>query len=139
MLALTVALAGCATLPEAPPRAAASPLGCVRTTVATRVPRDVGDKLQHCLAAGLIARHCSVTEARLASWGKEIGDALGPGDADGGDLEADHAGIRCARGARDDAGLRRCCEALHPAAAGSPAAPAAPAMSSDGNGPVTNP
>jgi hypothetical protein len=78
------------------------------------VPRDLGDKLQHCLAGGLIARHCSVGEARLASWGKEVADALGRGDADRADLDADHAGIACARAARDDAGVRACCETRYP-------------------------
>jgi hypothetical protein len=84
----------------------------------------VDDKLQHCLAGGLIARHCSVGEARLASWGKEVGDALGRGDADRADLDADHAGIACARGARDDAGIRACCEARYPPAGGPREAPA---------------
>ncbi len=48
-----VSLAGCASLPGAPPRAAATPLACMRVTVAKRVPVTGDDKLRHCLAAGL--------------------------------------------------------------------------------------
>jgi hypothetical protein len=109
-----LAVAGCATLPDAPPRLAATPLGCMRATVAAKVPPELGDKHRHCLAAGMIARHCSPSEAKLASWGKELGDALGNGDADRGDLAADYAGIACARAARDDEALQRCCAAHYP-------------------------
>jgi hypothetical protein len=107
-------LAGCASLPEAPPRMAGPTLACIRATVAAKLPLGLGDKLQHCLAGGMIARHCSTGEAWLASWGKELGDALGPGDADRRDLDAGHAGIRCARTAGDDAAIRDCCERLYP-------------------------
>ena len=113
---------GCASLPGAPPRLAPSTLGCIRATVTAKVPERLGDTLQHCLAAGMIARYCSVGEARLASWGKEAADALGRGNAERRDLDADRAGIRCARTARDDAGLRACCEGRYP----EPAAAAAP-------------
>jgi hypothetical protein len=88
----------------------------MRATVAARVPEHYGDKHRHCLAAGMIARYCSVGEAKLASWGKEIADALGRGDADRRDLAADYAGIDCARRARDDAGLQECCAGLYPEA-----------------------
>lgn len=81
----------------------------MRATVAAKVPMDLGDKHRHCLAAGMITRHCSPSEARLASWGKELGDALGGGDADRRDLDADYVGIGCARAAHDDDSLRRCC------------------------------
>jgi hypothetical protein len=109
-----LAVAGCATLPDAPPRLAATPLACMRATVAAKVPPELGDKHKHCLAAGMIARHCSVSEAKLASWGKELGDALGNGDADRDDLDADYAGIGCARAALDDAALQSCCAGLYP-------------------------
>jgi hypothetical protein len=110
---LATALAACASLPGAPPRAATSPLACIRTTVASKVPTEGDDKLRHCLAAGLIARHCSPGEAWLASWGKEAQDVLGPGDADRRDLDADRAGRRCARGAADDAALQACCASAY--------------------------
>jgi hypothetical protein len=117
---LALAVAGCASLPGAPPRLAATPLGCMRATVADKVPVDLGDKHRHCLAAGMIARYCSVSEAKLASWGKEFDDALGRGDADRRDLDADYAGITCARVARDDGQLRRCCADLYPQPDGEP-------------------
>lgn len=107
-------LAGCASLPQAPPRLAGTPLACMRATVAAKVPPGVDDKHAHCLAAGMIARYCSVAEAKFASWGKEAADALGRGDADRDDLDADYAGIRCARSASDDQALRRCCAAAFP-------------------------
>jgi hypothetical protein len=62
----------------------------------------------------MIARYCSVSEAKLASWGKEFDDALSGGDADREDLDADYAGIACARAARDDDMLRRCCADRYP-------------------------
>ncbi len=86
----------------------------MRAAVATKVPAQFGDLLKHCLAAGMIARYCSPAEAKLASWGKEMDDALGRGDADRRDLEADYAGIACARETGDDAGLLRCCTASYP-------------------------
>jgi hypothetical protein len=70
---------------------------------------ELPDKQAHCIAAGLIARHCSVTESMLASVGKEIRDALGHGDAEWGDLRADRHGIACARGIPGDEALRSCC------------------------------
>ena len=59
-------LAGCASLPQAPPRLAGTPLACMRATVAAKVPAGLYDKLAHCLAGGMIARYCSVGEAKLA-------------------------------------------------------------------------
>jgi len=72
------------------------------------LPRS--DTQAHCLAAGLIARYCSVSEAWLASIAKEVGDLFGPGRAEWRDLAADRRGIGCARQAKDDAGLEVCCE-----------------------------
>ncbi len=86
----------------------------MRATVAEKVPTDLGDKHRHCLAAGMIARHCSPSEAKLASWGKELGDALGGGDADRRDLDADYAGIECAATSSGDEALRACCAARYP-------------------------
>ena len=65
---------------------------------------------QHCVAAGLIARYCSVTEAAVASIGKELRDLFTPGDASWRDLHNDRAGIHCARTAHDDEQVRECCE-----------------------------
>jgi hypothetical protein len=69
------------------------------------------DKQKHCTGAASIAALCSVAEARLAAYGKELRDALGNGDADPEDLAADRAGIECAR--RDPAAdaVRACCAA----------------------------
>jgi len=125
---VVVAMAGCAALPAAPPRMAASSLGCMRATVAAKVPPEFGDKLKHCLAAGMLARYCSPAEAKLASWGKEFDDALGAGDADRRDLEADYFGIACARAAGDDGALQQCCARRYPEAPSSPAAIEAAAM-----------
>ena len=58
-----------------------------------RLPADLPDSQLHCIAAGLIARYCSVTEAHLASIGKELKDVSGPGDAEWRDLESDRRGI----------------------------------------------
>jgi hypothetical protein len=81
----------------------------MRAVVEQKLPTMLPDKRAHCLASGLIARYCSVSEARLAGAGKELGDLLGKGDADSGDLQANRAGIDCARAAEDDQTLARCC------------------------------
>lgn len=86
----------------------------MRATVAAKVPPESNDKHRHCLAAGMIARYCSPAEAKLAAWGKEFDDALGAGDADRRDLEADYTGIGCARAASDDATLQQCCVQRYP-------------------------
>lgn len=67
------------------------------------------DKEAHCIAAGLIAWRCSVTEARLASYGKELKDLFSHGDAEWRDLDADRQGIACARSATDETALISCC------------------------------
>jgi hypothetical protein len=67
----------------------------------------------HCIAAGLIARRCSVGEAWLASYGKEVRDLLGRGDAEWRDIESDRRGVQCARSATGRDGQERlieCCE-----------------------------
>lgn len=69
----------------------------------------INDAQLHCAAAGLIARYCSVTEATLASYGKELKDLFGAGDAQWRDLESDRRGIRCARSNGSNESLLRCC------------------------------
>lgn len=102
---LVLAAAGCAAVPDRPAR---STLGCARAVVA-RVPDGLTDKATHCMAAAMISRYCSRTEAALASIGKEVQDLFGRGDAEWADLRADRAGLRCAASASNDAGLGDCC------------------------------
>jgi hypothetical protein len=77
--------------------------------VRASLPAGLPDKHAHCLAAGLIARHCSVSEAYLAGAGKELRDMTGRGDAEWADWRADRIGIGCAREAADDAAVEACC------------------------------
>lgn len=81
----------------------------MQAAIRDRLPAGVSDAQTHCIAAGLIARYCSVTEASMASVGKELQDLLGSGDAEWGDLTADRRGIRCAREAQEDSDLLQCC------------------------------
>ncbi|MEQ1580937.1 MAG: hypothetical protein ABL964_10120 [Steroidobacteraceae bacterium] len=74
-----------------------------------RVPQGLADKPTHCVAAAMIARYCSRTEAALASIGKELKDVFSAGDAERADLQADRAGLRCAKEAGDDAAVGECC------------------------------
>lgn len=108
--ALAICLGACAPLPSYEVRAARSSLGCMRSALAAHGALPAVDSEAHCLAAGLIARHCSITEAWLASLGKEVIDLLGPGDAEWRDLAADGRGIACARRAPNDAALAACCQ-----------------------------
>jgi hypothetical protein len=87
----------------------------MQAVVAHKLPPRIPDKQAHCYAAGMIARYCSVTEAYLASVGKEVGDLFnGSGDFEWGDLSADRLGIGCERHASSDEALERCCLAeLH--------------------------
>ena len=103
-------LAACTPLDRNVRRDAPTPLACMRAVVRERVPEQADDKLKHCLAAGFIARHCSVLEARTASWGKEFTDLFDGGDPSAADLHADRAGIQCAEAQPDDDGLRSCCQ-----------------------------
>jgi hypothetical protein len=107
---LTACLCACAPLPRYEVRPARSSLGCMRGALAAHGLLPAQDDQAHCLAAGLIARQCSITEAWLASLGKEVLDLLGPGDAEWSDLAADRRGISCARRAQDMAGLEACCK-----------------------------
>lgn len=81
----------------------------MRTVVNEKLPADLPDARAHCLATGLIARYCSVSEAYLAGAGKELHDLMGGGDAEWSDWRADRAGIDCARSATDDAAVASCC------------------------------
>ncbi|HEX9773719.1 MAG TPA: hypothetical protein VGA44_09650 [Steroidobacteraceae bacterium] len=101
-------LAGCAAAPERPAR---STVGCAKAALERHLPPGLPDKLAHCVAAGVIARDCSPTEAQLAALGKELRDAFGPGDAEWSDWRAARAGVRCAREQADDAAIVECCKA----------------------------
>jgi hypothetical protein len=105
-----LALAACASVPNRPPRAAKSSYGCMEAVVKDKIPANLPDKRQHCLAGGLIARYCSGGEAYLAGVGKELKDLFGRGDAEWGDWRADRAGVACARSAGNDDELAQCCE-----------------------------
>ncbi|MGQ0835623.1 MAG: hypothetical protein ACT4O5_12035 [Gammaproteobacteria bacterium] len=110
VLVLAVTLTSCATLDEKP-RAAASAAGCARAAAA-EVPtsQQTGDKRAHCLGAARIAQRCSVFEAALASYTKELRDLFGDGNAELADVRAGHAGIGCAREHQAAADQVRCCE-----------------------------
>jgi hypothetical protein len=103
---LLAELAGCASTA---PRLARSSHGCMRAVVIDKVPADLPERRAHCIAAGLIARYCSSTEAYMAGAGKEVIDLIGPGNAEWADWKADRAGIDCARDAKDDLAIATCC------------------------------
>jgi hypothetical protein len=109
---LVAALAGCGTVPQRPPRLAASSYGCMSAVLKQKLPSSLPDKRAHCLASGLIARYCSLPEAYVAGIGKEVRDLFTGGDVEWGDWRADRVGIACARRAADDASLAVCCEPL---------------------------
>lgn len=102
-------LTGCATVPNQPSRLSKSSYGCMKSVVQEKVPTGGPDSRTHCLAAGLIARYCSGTEAYMAGAGKEIRDLFTGGDAEWSDWRADRVGIDCARHSGDDAALASCC------------------------------
>jgi hypothetical protein len=102
-------LQGCAPLATHENRAGQSSLGCMRAALARHDLESLPDEQAHCAAAGLIAWRCSVTEARIASYGKEFRDLFDGGNAEWSDLAADRQGILCARSATDEIGLLNCC------------------------------
>jgi hypothetical protein len=110
LLVASLGAAGCAPLATSEQRPARSSLSCMRAAIADQDLADLPDAQAHCIAAGLIARRCSVSESMLASLGKEIEDLLGAGDAEWRDLGADRRGMNCARRATSDTDLRTCCE-----------------------------
>ena len=79
--------------------------------VRSELPEGIPDGRAHCLAAGGIARRCSVLEADIAGVGKEMQDLFTGGDASWDDWKADRAGIRCAQQVEDGAALDQCCAA----------------------------
>jgi hypothetical protein len=85
----------------------------MRTALIAHGTLPADDARAHCMAAGLIATHCSVTEAWLASLGKELLDLLGPGDAEWADLAADRRGIACARQTPSNAAFEACCNSSY--------------------------
>jgi hypothetical protein len=100
---------GCAPLPTYEARADKSSLACIESAIAGRNLEALPDDAEaHCIAAGLIALRCSVTEAWIAGVGKELRDLLGPGDAEIKDLRNDARGVECARATGKD-GLDACC------------------------------
>jgi len=82
----------------------------MQAAIADRGLEKLPDTQAHCIAAGLIARHCSLSEAAMASVGKEVRDLFGGGDAEWHDLVSDRRGVRCARHTGSDAELQACCE-----------------------------
>lgn len=91
--ALMLCLAGCTIAPDRP---AQSSYECMRV-VRDGLPAGLPDKRAHCEASALIAQRCSVLEAYLAGIGKELRDALGFGDPEWSDWQADRAGVGCAK------------------------------------------
>jgi len=78
--------------------------------VRQQLPNETDDKRLHCLAAAQIARQCSVSEAYLASIGKELADLFGAGDAEWSDWRADRVGVRCGRESSMQPDTDACCE-----------------------------
>jgi hypothetical protein len=113
LLAIGVcALMACRAVPEKPERFSHSMYGCMSAVVRAKVPPHTPDKHAHCLAAGFIARYCSVNEAYLASALKEGRDLFGRGNADAADWHASRSGIGCARRATNDAQIESCCRSF---------------------------
>jgi hypothetical protein len=109
LAALLLTLAACASA-----RPQRSSHGCMVKTLQQHLPANLPDKTAHCLAAALIARHCSAAEAHLAAVGKELQDLFGRGDASGADWQASRIGIRCANRAQE---LQSCCSSFEKEAA----------------------
>jgi hypothetical protein len=105
LVLLMIALGGCASQA---PRPASSSYGCM---VAERdaLPAGLPDEQKHCVVSGLIARHCSVSEANMAGLGKELQDLFSSGDASWADWKMDRKGMECAHNAPDDAAVMQCC------------------------------
>jgi RHS repeat-associated protein len=83
---------------------------CAKAVAAKYTPLLLNDKHKHCMVAGEIYQTCGVLIAHVASIGKEIQDVFGPGNAEWGDLEADYAGIDCAKNPECGEGLGECCK-----------------------------
>jgi hypothetical protein len=102
---LMLTLVGCASQAERP---TTSSYGCM---VAERdaLPAGLSDDQKHCVASGLIARHCSVSEANMAGLGKELQDLFTGGDASWADWKMDRVGMSCAHDAPSDEAVVQCC------------------------------
>jgi len=100
-----LAISGCAAQAGRP---TTSSYGCMRAQ-RDSLPADMRDEQKHCVASGLIARHCSVSEANMAGVGKEMQDLFGHGDASWADWKMDRKGVACSHDAADDEALARCC------------------------------
>jgi hypothetical protein len=108
-IAASLLATACAPLPAYEPRAARSSLGCMESALADHdLDLSANDAEAHCIAAGLIALRCSVTESWIAGIGKELRDLLGRGDAEIADLRSDARGVACAR-STEKGGLDACC------------------------------
>jgi hypothetical protein len=112
MAVACLVLCACVPLAGRELRAADSSLGCMQRVRDEMLPAGMDDETKHCVAAGMIARYCSRAEAWMASYGKEIEDAFGHGDAQWSDIQADRRGVTCARAASSDEQLRQCCESF---------------------------
>jgi hypothetical protein len=102
---LLFGVGSCAATPERP---ANSTVACAQAVVAA-LPPGLSDPEKHCLASAGIARQCSLFEAWLAAWGKEVQDAFGAGDAAREDLVADRLGRQCAAQPGNPQQLLACC------------------------------
>ena len=112
VLACSSALAcatACTPLASKSARPARSTLSCARSVLTSKLPEAIPDNTAHCLAAGFIARYCSVSEAYIAGLGKELEDTVGHGDAEWRDWQADRRGIACAQRTQNDDALYSCC------------------------------
>jgi hypothetical protein len=109
LIVLSLAVSACAPLAGRDSRAAKSSLSCMQQVRDQKLPPGISDDMKHCMAAGLIARYCSRSEAWMASYGKELKDLFGPGDAQWRDIQRDKRGMKCAHGARSDADVQQCC------------------------------
>jgi hypothetical protein len=102
-------LTACTPLASQDQRPARSSLSCARSVLESKLPDDLPDDVAHCLAAGFIARYCSLSEAYLSGVGKEFKDLVGPGDAEWRDWQSDRRGIACAKDSTSDEALYACC------------------------------
>ena len=105
LVVLILALCGCAWQAARP---TTSSYGCMAAE-RDALPADMPDEQKHCVASGLIARHCSVGEANMAGLGKEFQDLFTGGDASWADWKMDRKGVSCAHNAPDDATVVQCC------------------------------
>ncbi|MET0658573.1 MAG: hypothetical protein ABW110_10520 [Steroidobacteraceae bacterium] len=109
LCSLAAICAACTPLAPNDARPARSTVSCARSVLTNKLPESIPDDTAHCLAAGFIARYCSVSEAYIAGLGKELEDSVGHGDAQWRDWQADRRGIACAKRASSDDDVYACC------------------------------